>query len=380
MGTTGLDLFYMTNRAHKGPDRFRPTAYSGKPSSDGIENLRFGRVRFGVDTKTLDTFLQRDLGPVGLGDGQGLAGWLAGRARAEADIVAYPEQLDPELPELAQTAVLGSKAMFADLKHDMDHGCDVVIYVHGFNTTWWAAVGGALSLQCALNRAPGARPTRVVLFTWPSDGLALPYTSYRSDRSDGQASGPALGRALLKFRDHLRELAGEVQRGNTRWCGREVHVVAHSMGNWVLQHAVARMAEHAGERMPTILGHVVLCAADVDDDVLEPGLGLGRLPELCRRVHVYTNQGDVALQVSVATKNNRTRLGAYGPSSLSRTPDKVHHIDASPLVGGVVEHGYFLDGTPVHDLALTLAGVDPDAPVRRRVPREARRWVLGARA
>ena len=45
------------------------------------------------------------------------------------------------------------------------------------------------------------QPVRVVLFTWPSDGMALPLVSYKSDRSEAKGSGYAFARGLLKPRN-----------------------------------------------------------------------------------------------------------------------------------------------------------------------------------
>jgi len=50
------------------------------------------------------------------------------------------------------------------------------------------------------------------LFTWPSDGQALPYVSYKSDRSDAKGSGYAIGRGFLKLRDFLVRLRDEEDR------------------------------------------------------------------------------------------------------------------------------------------------------------------------
>ena len=69
---------------------------------------------------------------------------------------------------------------FADLKADMEKSSDVLIYIHGFNVSWYDAVGSALALQHMLQNAPTRDPTQsvlVVLFayrpatTWP--GLVI---------------------------------------------------------------------------------------------------------------------------------------------------------------------------------------------------------------
>jgi esterase/lipase superfamily enzyme len=64
--------------------------------------------------------------------------------------------------------VLGSEAMFADVKQTMENCTDVVVYIHGFNVSWKNAVGSALALQMMLNAAPGrdlSQQATVVLFT-----------------------------------------------------------------------------------------------------------------------------------------------------------------------------------------------------------------------
>lgn len=130
----------------------------------------------------------------------------------------------------------------------------------------------------------------VVLFTWPSDGSMLPCVAYRSDCAEAGPSGATLGRALLRLRDYLVRLQPEDH------CEHNLDLLCHSMGNYVLQHAVARAADHVGvRRIPCIFDHVFLCSADVDHDVLEPNQPLGRLPELCNYVNVYYNRGDAAL-------------------------------------------------------------------------------------
>ena len=207
-----LKLFYATNRAHvKGEkgSRRRPESYGQGFSADGLENLRFGRLHLSVDADRVRRHLNGNT-PIGQGNGNELAKYLTGRARKpEAiSIRTYREHLpEPQASDLNQPedAVWGSLEMFAELQEEMRAGADVLIFVHGFNVDWFQAVGSALALQEMLNREP-ARPSRrqiVVLFSWPSNGKAIPYVSYKSDRADAAASGPAVGRAFLKLRDFL---------------------------------------------------------------------------------------------------------------------------------------------------------------------------------
>ena len=85
------------------------------------------------------------------------------------------------------------------------------------------------------------------------------------------------------------------------------------MGNYVLQGALKHVAANVtGHRLPRLFDQIFLCAADVDDDELEPAHEMCRLPEMAHRVTVYHNDGDVALWISDNTKGNPDRLDIAG--------------------------------------------------------------------
>ncbi len=358
-----LTLYYGTNRAHEGTDRWNPSGYGARFSSDGAENLRFGRIGMSADSKMLKSYLTKKQKGIGDGDGEGLGDYLA---QQPMSIAAYRESIDPAVADTHQpNAVFGSAALFAALKGHMDQGADVLIYIHGFNVAWNEAVGSALALQEQINHH-GEQPVVVVLFSWPSDGKSMPFTSYRSDRTDAKASGYAVGRALLKFRDFLLALRSQVAVGTAKPCNQEIHLLCHSMGNYVLQNALARVAEFSPGTLPRMLTNVFMCAADVDDDVLEPGEPLGRLDELTQAINIYTNREDNALRISDFTKGNPDRLGSAGPARPNQVHTKVLHIDCTPLIGGLVEHSYYLSGKVNRDIAQTIAGMEAEAVKRAR--------------
>jgi len=366
-----LRLYYATNRKHEGSDRLQPTGYGTRFSDDGAENLRFGRVELDVDEALLKKHLSARLKGMGVGKGTALGDALKPRV-PKARIKAYPEAIDPSKPESLQPgAKFGSLAMFADLKDAMMKSSDVLIYIHGFNVSWSDAVASALALQEQLNRRDEGKPRQdvlVVLFTWPSNGKALPYVSYKSDRSDARASGGAVGRAFLKMRDFLQEILTRDAAGTDVACGHELHLLCHSMGNYVLQGALERMFEYTpGSAFPRMFEHIFLCAPDVDDTVLESGQPLGAVHELAQHVTVYTNRGDVAMYVSDYTKGNPERLGHRGPARPTLVHNKVNSVDCSPIVSGIVEHSYYMDGTVNQDIRYSIASLPFDASVRRRV-------------
>jgi esterase/lipase superfamily enzyme len=368
-----LTLFYATNRNHLGNDRWHPTGYGTKFSDDGAENLRFGKLSLSADEATIQGFLSRDV-RFGTGDGGGLSGYLKGAAAA-AEILPYEEKIDPRIAETHQKkAKLGSLAMFADLQAAMLKSCDVVIYIHGFNVSWEDAVGSALALQEMLNHPEPVEPEQralVVLFTWPSNGMALPFVSYKSDRTEAAASGYAFGRGLLKLRDFLRSLQANAKKGKAAVCEQDIHLLCHSMGNFVLQNTLPRVDQFTpGTALPRLFEHIFLCAPDVDDNVLESGQPMGNLHELARSISVYHNRGDVAMYVSDYTKGNPERLGTSGAARPASLHNKVHQIDCTPIVKGIVEHSYYMDGRVNQDIRFSIGGIaheDPRRPRRRSV-------------
>ena len=362
-----LGLYFATNRAHEGADRWHPTRYGRAFSSDGMENLRFGWLSLDVPDRDVERCLQQDTG-FGIGAGGELADLLT-KAAKRARIEAYPEKLDPTRSDTNQDKPkLGSKAMFSDLQRDMLKRCDVLVFVHGFNVSWEEAVGSALALQVMQNRDGIGDPkqqTAVVLFSWPSDGLALPFASYKSDRSEAKGSGYAFARGLLKLRDHLAALA---DRANGGACPQDLHLLCHSMGNFVLQNALERLRMFTpGGALPRLFEYVFLCAPDVDNSVLEAGQPMGDLHQLARAVSVYHNTGDVALHISDYTKGNPDRLGSYGAARAAALPDKIEQIDCSAIVGGLIEHSYYLDGRVAADILRSIDAVPADDRTRTRV-------------
>lgn len=417
-----ITVFYATNRAHEGADRFQPTRYGTRFSSDGMENLRFGRVSFRADAARVQALLDQERPHTGPGDGEALQDYFAQCVAKTQRIEAYVESIpDTALNEAAQKKVLlGSKAMFADLQADMREGRDMLLLIHGYNVSWEEAVGTAAALEATMNRPDPAprgagddtvastQAVRVVLFTWPSNGQALPFASYKSDRGDASGSSGAVGRGLLKVRDYLHELGREVRAGNrqvlrlraqlqaqgvrpseidravaqleaTEVCGQKIHLLAHSMGNFVLQHALNRLWEFSpGTTLPRLFDRVFLCAADVDDDVLEPGKPMEQVHQVANLVAIYHNPNDNALRVSDYTKANPDRLGQRGAARPQALHHKMMQVDCSALVAGLTQHSYYTNGRVARDIRLALQGLEPDHPARglHRLTGTANQWQM----
>jgi esterase/lipase superfamily enzyme len=393
-------VFYATNRAHEGPERFHPLRYGTRFSADGMENLRFGRVTLTADDARVSELLLRQKAFTGPGDGEALQDYFAQCARESQVIEAYQESIpDKTVSDAAQPVKLGSLAMFSDLQSDMQKGRDVLVLIHGFNVSWEEAVGTAAAFEAMVNRAERAgeevQPVRVILFTWPSDGQALPWVSYKSDRSDARSAAGAVGRAMLKLRDFLHQLGRDVrlkrvaedstrdllraagvtresevaravaQAEATELCGQKIHLLAHSMGNYVLQHALDRLRDFSpGNTLPRMFDHVFLAAPDVDDTVLEHGQPMEQVHQIGNAVAIYHNPNDTALRISDTTKGNPDRLGQRGAARPQALHQKIYQVDCSAIVSGLTQHSYYTNGSIAVDIRKALQGQLPDSAVR----------------
>jgi esterase/lipase superfamily enzyme len=312
--------------------------------------------------------------------------WTVGATRL------YPETLDATPPEEAG-AKLGSGKMFEDLREYLrQEDRDVIVYLHGFANSFQNSVARAAALE-ALYGA-GAQKVMVVLFSWPSNGQVQPAWNYFSDREDAEASGLAMGRALKRLVEFLAEMReadqaavlaarrqGEVPDPVAlRQCTRRLHVLAHSMGNWALRHAIRKFIDLNGGRVPRVFDAAFLMAADEDRDALQQPMKLKPLEQLANRVFVYHAANDVALTISDRTKGLPDRLGADGPANLDLASERVVAIDCGQISKTIVAHGrhqyYRLRHEAIADVQLTLDGAAQENRPGREVIRPGRSWRL----
>lgn len=166
-------------------------------------------------------------------------------------------------------------------------GKPLIVFVHGFNNAWDKAEGTVSAIQ------EGLPDFQVVLFSWISAGEVL---EYEQDRARARESATDLLNALIL----LKEV-------------RLPHVLAHSMGNYVLQ--LAFDADDQPGQNPLLVDKLAMVAADVDNNVLDQDQAIARLTN---KGMVFYSALDGALQDSTVLHaieiNGRPRLGLCGPS------------------------------------------------------------------
>jgi len=197
---------------------------------------------------------------------------------------------------------------------------DVLIYVHGFNTSLQEA-----EFRLAQIVADGRFGGVPVLFTWPAeDGLL----SYVSAKENATVSRDALT-------GMLNDLAAIPSIGR-------IHILAHSMGAWLAMEALRESAIGNPRLLTGRLGNVMLAAPDIDLSVFRQQMakvGPGA------NVSVFTSTGDRALSLSSRLVGERLRVGAIDPNKpedraeLDRLGVKVY--DLSSFSDGWINHGAY---------------------------------------
>jgi len=371
-----LTLYYATNRNHLG-DRWSPDSYGQDFSADRSNNLRFGRVTVEVSVHKVKHFLSNKVNNR-TGDGEGLASYIEEKVRKKHLICAFKE---PKISPKDTKTVLASTKAFLELKKQMESKRDLVIFIHGFNVDWFEAVASAMALELMLNRhsqdIAELKDTNVFLFTWPSDGKMMMNKAYLSDRSDAEDSGIAVARGFLKLRDFLMTLRPKHADPAVKECGQQLHLLCHSMGNYVLQHAVNSLHELNNQRhLPQLFQHIFMCAPDVDDNIFERDQPMVNLHRLARQVTVYYNSGDLAMYISDYTKGNIDRLGHKGAARPLQLHNKVSQLDCSDIVCGVTEHSYYLWATVNEDIRQCIDDIDNNDSTRKRIHQSMQVWCL----
>jgi esterase/lipase superfamily enzyme len=192
---------------------------------------------------------------------------------------------------------------------------DVLVYVHGFNTSLDEARFRLAQLVVDTNF--GGVP---VLFTWPSKAALL---AYGADKESATASRDA----YLGLLDDLAATPG---------VGR-IHILAHSMGTWLTMETLREAALSGSGTLHGKLGNVMLAAPDIDLSVFKQQIA--RLDPA--HFSIYVSKDDRALQVSAGLQGDR-RLGALDPFS-ERDRDLIEKLgvgvyDISDLSTNLIGH------------------------------------------
>jgi esterase/lipase superfamily enzyme len=207
---------------------------------------------------------------------------------------------------------------------------EVLIYVHGFNTTYDQVVEDATILGY-LTKFPGP----VIAYSWASRGDVADYDN------DYEVASRTMPR-FAQFLAAVKNVAGV----------KRVHVVAHSMGSRVLFWAL--------QRSPNLrLNEVVMVAGDVAREDFKQYF-TADVEKTAGRFTIYSTRTDFALYAS-SKVHHEPRIG-YGAAPDGPFVLKgLDSVDATDVVVDILSHGYHLNSKlPQTDLLAVLHGDDVD--------------------
>jgi esterase/lipase superfamily enzyme len=207
---------------------------------------------------------------------------------------------------------------------------EAFVFIHGYNVTFEDGLRRTAQLTYDLN-FDGAP----ILFSWPSGDKLWKY-------SVAEANVEWSMRHLQQFLLDVAKQSG----------AKQIHLIAHSMGNRALTNALAQL-----QAPQKLFQQIILAAPDVDTEVF--GQIAALMPKMGERITIYASEKDEALRASQKFHSYR-RLGQSGDAIF--TSSHTDTVDASKLPGPMLGHSYFGDSEAVlSDLAILMSrGLAPE--------------------
>jgi esterase/lipase superfamily enzyme len=252
---------------------------------------------------------------------------------------AFLRAPDPQKEFLVTSAIPVDSTRFVQRLSDdlaQTRSRDVLVFVHGFNTSFEDAAVRAAQIAADLD-FDGS----IVVFAWPA---AASVTAYVRDQQTARNAG-----------FHLLRLLRDIV---PRALPDRLHLLGHSMGSEVIGKAITLVGPV--DSLPRF-GQVVFAAPDVDARVFRREI-FPRLEARSNRISLYASSDDDALRASRSV-NGVWRLGLGGDSlTVIKGMDT---IDASRVRADVLGHTLFGNVSFLADLAVLLR--EGKSPAERRL-------------
>ena len=274
-----------------------------------------------------------------------------------------------------QTLLKAAADAFPALPHgENENQSHVSILVHGFNVSFDHSTKFYEDLCGRLFNGPNSLGL-CILYDWPSLGNVV---GYEPDRAHARACADDLTDILSELYDWLLKKQQDAINSDgdkDKACKAKVSLIAHSMGNYLVQKAMA----HAWTRknqplLVSLINQLLMVAADVDNDLFDTGApdndDGSAIANLTYRVTALYSGRDAVLGASAGLKHFGTRrLGrtglAHRPPVVTTLPEtnNVWDVDCSsffpPGVSGMDIHGaYFVTDGTIALMRQVMKGLD----------------------
>lgn len=221
----------------------------------------------------------------------------------------------------------------------------LMLFVHGYCATFRDAARRTAQMAYDMNyQGPS------MFFSWPA-GSDLEAFQERANYLKDLRRAEESDEDLITVIENI-----------SRWSGAErVHLVAHSMGNFVLTEALKTIDDRTGRdrELPRFFDQVVMAAPDLDarDFVKKSGR---RVRGFSNRFTVYASRQDKALKLSKSV-NGFEPLGLLNDYSRQGAEAKLYElVDASTAESGWFDSGHVYYGDMPEmlvDLAFVFRGI-----------------------
>jgi esterase/lipase superfamily enzyme len=258
-------------------------------------------------------------------------------------VIAAPPTPNDTFPCSSQDELFKAIATQFDVKR----GRALLVYIHGYYTSFKVAAQDALTLRKHLGFAGP-----MLLYSWPSKVTSR--LAYANDESNYQWS-------LAHWRDLIAALL-------QRFPGMPITFVSHSLGGRFAVDGMS-LVRHFG--CAKCVGRAIFFAPDVDSDALYGELArLGRCggappaaPVASAPIQLYVSNRDVALSTSQRLHGHQ-RAGQAASEMI--VCDGVDTVDVSyHRVADKAGHTYQTDPGVLADARAALSGVPPTSPQRK---------------
>lgn len=208
----------------------------------------------------------------------------------------------------------------------------ISFFIHGYNNTWAAEAARYQGICDSLFSGEGSLG-ECIMYDWPSLGSVL---GYLPDREHARDCANDLADVLSDLYEYMRAQQLATNDDPSNACKAKISVVAHSMGNYLLEKAMTVVWTRKNQPLlMSLINQLLMVAADVDNDLFKSGETVQQsdgdaIANLTYRVTAIYSGKDPVLGVSAGLKHfGKRRLGRSGIDHDFPVPDNVWDIDCS---------------------------------------------------
>jgi esterase/lipase superfamily enzyme len=271
-----------------------------------------------------------------------------------------------------QTLLIAAAAKFPSLDpvvHNNEDQRHVSFFIHGYNNKW-ADEAARYQKLCDSLFTGSDSLGECIMYDWPSLGSAL---GYLPDREHARNCAGDLADVLSTLYEYMRNQQMSATEDPSRTCKAKISIIAHSMGNYLFEKAMAVVWTRKNQPLlMSLVNQLLMVAADVDNDLFKSGESVQQsdgdaIANLTYRVTALYSGKDPVLGLSAGLKHfGKRRLGRSGIDHDFPVPDNVWDIDCSrfftsatvPNFPQGVHSAYFEVANTIKLMRELLRGVD----------------------